>query len=559
MGSKIGVLPLTSAQVELIKGGCKPDSPASRPDTPSSRTSNLSPGLSSHTSSLCVRPDTPSNSHPRYSPKLPITHAGGRISLPGCQPASPATTRNMGQSKLSPRVLCNRVHVAEAKPTSPALSPASCVSSSHRLSPGLPRHLSEDTRCNSPVSSASLHGAPSKTNVANKRKRRLDDYDNDIPLKKNNDSSNGEEKHNVKLKGLNGIVHKTHVDLGVREVVDHPDISDSEDVCNTQFHSQKAATENNLGTPGPSVEARECADMPSDAVLPEKETGELCRTPLSGDSQRGKLERTPYTKSMSRTPKVKSTAELIQHLYSKGSLPIIGSKTVEKIARNQIEREPDTIGQPVVPPEAKPRPRRKPVSQIVPPNASDKTLSETKNEMVHKFLQSSVPAICMPSSDVDLTGLSAPETQSIEFPLLHQMTTSDNESLHDSSSSSISVGDMQEMQLQTIVEHPNDMTTVKLGEGSPQSVVAESAAVNIIPELPPLNEEEIVWDDEEYEMPQKKEVTDIDVENLHTELIPGINGQLDNQGSWHSWTSTYSMPTYSGDLLHILPYVNIDQ
>ena len=77
--------------------------------------------------------------------------------------------------------------------------------------------------------------------------------------------------------------------------------------------------------------------------------------------------------------------------------------------------------------------------------------------------------------------------------------------------------------------------------------------------LPPVDPDSIDWTSLDYEpriiMPL---VTDARVDRLHLEYWTGVNGQYDHRNQWHDWTQTFSVPSYDGDLLHILPYVNID-
>jgi hypothetical protein len=50
----------------------------------------------------------------------------------------------------------------------------------------------------------------------------------------------------------------------------------------------------------------------------------------------------------------------------------------------------------------------------------------------------------------------------------------------------------------------------------------------------------------------------IDVDSLHTEQVPNVNGNLGPDGQFHKWHETYAVPSINGELLHILPYTVID-
>jgi len=76
--------------------------------------------------------------------------------------------------------------------------------------------------------------------------------------------------------------------------------------------------------------------------------------------------------------------------------------------------------------------------------------------------------------------------------------------------------------------------------------------------LPPLNLADVDWTGDNYEVEPPGEPTAGDVERLHVDHWSGVNGSHDHEGGWRGWSETISMPTYNDDLLHILPYVNLD-
>lgn len=67
-------------------------------------------------------------------------------------------------------------------------------------------------------------------------------------------------------------------------------------------------------------------------------------------------------------------------------------------------------------------------------------------------------------------------------------------------------------------------------------------------------------DDEEPEpaLGTPEPVPDCLVERIDQEHWPGVNGDYDNDGEWREWHEmTTAVNVYSGDIVNILPYVNI--
>lgn len=57
---------------------------------------------------------------------------------------------------------------------------------------------------------------------------------------------------------------------------------------------------------------------------------------------------------------------------------------------------------------------------------------------------------------------------------------------------------------------------------------------------------------------QPVEIPEYMVDRIDSEKWPGVNGHYDNEGEWREWHEmTTAINVYSGDIVNILPYVNI--
>nr|CAD7407756.1 unnamed protein product [Timema poppensis] len=107
------------------------------------------------------------------------------------------------------------------------------------------------------------------------------------------------------------------------------------------------------------------------------------------------------------------------------------------------------------------------------------------------------------------------------------------------------------------------------GFGALSSMKQEETVEEILARLPPLNIDEIDWEDPE---PATKDdevtdtcVTEKDIERLHKEHVNSLNGNVhegvtrdEDDDRFREWHEMVSRRSYQGDLLHILPYVVID-
>jgi len=221
--------------------------------------------------------------------------------------------------------------------------------------------------------------------------------------------------------------------------------------------------------------------------------------------------------SARKTQKVATTAELIQRLHANGELRLVASDTLNRIATNQIEHEVDDPNVSVVPEGAKPRPHKKRrtdrLPDQLPPAMTDSDLLQVKAERVRNFVQMSAGASSA-AGDGDLLGL----LSHLPPPPASAAVTADTR--------------------QPEAEPVDPVSTI---------------------ELPSLADFVIDWDSNAYAMPDTRPPpTDDDVDRLLTAQWPSVNGQYDHRGEWTDWTRSYSAQSYDGSLIHILPYVDID-
>lgn len=472
--------------------GSQPSSPASQPHTPSSIKSH-SPSLPSRSrpDTPTARPHTPSAAGNQHSPKLSVL---GRPVTPGlqdsqCKPASPA----LGGSQTSPGLPTpGRVHV-----TSTPLPGRSSSLNHHLTTP-------------------STHDAVAKFDAANKKRRRDDDAHTD-PVK----------RVLVDYDTDKPLTGSHHLPNGVTPSQSAP------------AHISQLGSNGNCDSPNLSPDADSSLSHFKQDRFPSKRNVSLV---LKTD------ERSRSSSILNKTPKVETTAQLLQKL----DLKLPSSDTVSKIANNQIEKEYDMDDISIVPAGAKPRPRRKPATSVIPPSSCDSSLEQTKTEMVQKFLQTSVTPS---SSELDMMG-------AFKF---------DPPSRPDSPASFVDVTGVSDPSLNTsgqsaAIENHSQATADKTGSvmffiGDEEGSRAEALGRQELDPwsaLPPIRMADLVWPSQELEERTPVEVDDSSLDRLQNDHWTGVNGRYDYLDQWKDWTQTYSMPTYNGDLLHILPYVNTD-
>ena len=264
-------------------------------------------------------------------------------------------------------------------------------------------------------------------------------------------------------------------------------------------------------------------------------------------------------KFVSLTPKVKSTAELMQVLQAKNSLSV-GKDTAHQIEANLIPKEHDTEDLSVVPASAKPRPRRKPGTrtELIPP--STPVSLQTKTEMVEKFLQTSVNET---PDDLSPIKFELPRTESPSASTSLEDVSEHQEGSKLSRQSTVSPSaesNNEQIKSKSVITDESQCDSSNKNKDK-AGVAAEDKPLSldeIYSKYPVLDLDNFVFDDGEYDIPEALEINDGIVSRIHDEHWSGVNGVYDSYGDWRDWTQTLSLEAYQGDPIHILPYVNID-
>ena len=588
--------------------------PSSKPASPAlSRLSPASTGSS--------KPVSPAL--PRLSPKTGLSPKLATV-CPKLSSQKQVTTLN-GQSCVSPLL---RTVAASCSSTGRTVSPHSGASLSGSSNSTSPRsnHISHshgksnnhhpgqsyapprNTALNKsePIktnSNGSAGQTLSKTNAANKKRRRTPDPNSpsEIPSKKQSVGPDGvraeqngvKSTHasldqlssvdSVKLKRisstpemLNGVISDRRSGLHGKPVympgtkssgpgvgaLPHDARNELGRVDSPSLSSQHSGASTSPCTPLVGRSTNDSAHMGFSA---KRNVSLLLKTPDQSDNRSDKS-------GSCKTPKVKTTAQLIAELQAKSGAPGFGSATMSKISRNQIEKEPDDILQPVVPASAKPRPRRKPgsVNELLPPSTPTGSLSQTKTEMVRKFLQTSITPS---STDSDLASPFSVDHH-------HQMSPSLSSSHHRVNISSAdhnteSLSDV-EVDVECLDGGPMADSTCSVAPStswagldtrphSPPLVNPEPPSSmnmnleDIYSQLPPLNLDEIDLEDDGYSDPNPVDVTQGTLDRLENDKWEGVNGTFNSEDHrWNQLTETYPSTSYDGQPIYILPYVNID-
>nr|CAD7592011.1 unnamed protein product [Timema genevievae] len=241
-------------------------------------------------------------------------------------------------------------------------------------------------------------------------------------------------------------------------------------------------------------------------------------------------------KSIARTPKVKTTQELLAGLQAKTCMS--GSASDERFV----------VGVP-----SSSNNKASLVNCVFPDRGGSTYDDMTRNKTEHiaKFLQSQSAIIHVDDEPtlIDLTNSSS------KFSNID----GNNENL-----TNLEKDDGISTPSRLSKEEPSSD-----GFGALSSMKQEETVEEILARLPPLNIDEIDWEDPE---PATKDdevtetcVTEMDIERLHKEHVNSLNGNVhegvtrdEDDDRFREWHEMVSRRSYRGDLLHILPYVVID-
>ncbi|XP_074640477.1 uncharacterized protein LOC141898468 isoform X2 [Tubulanus polymorphus] len=508
----------------------RPLTPASRPITPAVSSKSVTPASRPVTPAVSGKPVTPGSGPATPSSKSSIS--------PVLNPANgPTFAGSVGNKSLF-----NKANLKSKPPLSPAVVPSSDVSS--RLKNVIEKPQSpalSKLNCQGNGDTQNL----SVTNAANKRRRKDESGAVEILPEKRSKNENELDSLFDKAKEIpNGAITTELHSKTLEGRLVH------------SYSSPALSSLNKTSTPKFPTGGKKSRALTSTPVTP-------IRPP---DSDVSKTAAASMAGSLpTRTPKVKTTAQLIAELQAKSSSSNVSAATVTRIATNQIEKELDELNPSIVPAGAKPRPHRKRQSfcDLAPPDATHITLRQTKTELVEKFLQTSFAP--NQNSDPNLPSplpLFKPETTICDSSAFDADSQSqldffpNNQSADSKSSSDFNYA--KNADAQSVDSHENSVAPVTT---APLSVKRDE--VDPYSLLPPVNYD-INWDEDDNPSacdaaePPRYSGTDDDVSKMHEDKLPGINGCYDSAGDWHSWHETLSRNTFNDDILPILPYVIID-
>ena len=258
--------------------------------------------------------------------------------------------------------------------------------------------------------------------------------------------------------------------------------------------------------------------------------------------------------------KVKTTEQLIEELQKKNNSANVGNSIMTKLRTNQIEKERDVPGS-VLPVGVKPRGKRgrhknDDINLSVPSSAV--MLSQVKNELVERFLKTSDPSSPVGEYSPFKEDLLPDPTVSSPEPRLELGACSSSYS-KDNFDASFSASRQDRSESAPKDENSMDAISPAIPSTSQSERTGSALTLQeIYAQLPPVDDS-IDWDKVDfYELPEPTPVTEDLVDRLHSEHLPGVNGLFDINGDWNSWRQTITLPSYEGNPLHILPYVDLD-
>ncbi|XP_060072285.1 mediator of RNA polymerase II transcription subunit 26-like [Ylistrum balloti] len=519
-------------QLQQQRGRNKPNTP----NLPQNSKMGQSPNLRTDSPKYCL--NQKSVNSPKVSvnsPKIPVNSPKVSILENSIRVASPSgsTESSLGRP-LTP---------SECGSTSRPQTPQSVSNGPDQSGGRLPRNLSHEN-----LSNSSTHN-----NITEERHQNSSNHSSDVPLvsqtvspSKASKAAKPDQSLNVKTNVANKKRSREDVNgSGQPSKIARMQNSDN---CSGSY---KKAMNGSLQTSLSSIDAN-LSDI-GHSTYASTPDGKSSFSYKRNVNLSVKTETTPKVTSekatlSGKTPKVKTTAQLIADLQAKSGSAALGSSVIREIETNQIHKESD-VPDSVLPPGVGKKRRLKPDTST--PIRSHLTLSRTKTELVEKFLETSVT----PNTTEDLSPFKydinkaeSPYTpgkydSSLEVDVTN--SSGGDTSFRPAEVKAVEHADTESSNNVPLVEHTKPLTLEE--------------AYNL---LPPIDYDN-VWTDDTQDVsesiPMESEsVSDQDVQRVLGEEWAGVNGVYNTYGRWCDWTQTMSSSSYNGDVLHILPYVLID-
>lgn len=504
------------------------------------------PAVNGDNGERLVHPSVTNLHSPSLGSLSPALH-GAKSSprLPGSKPNTPSLPRSITpQQRIKPNT-----PAIKSKPNTPSMPQISKHIVSPRvrstLSPQLhstPKFsispkvtLSNDYRSPalSPVSMESRPSTPTDTPIRPPSSIHSENLCSRLTRNRSQDSlsSMGSEnpKHSLELNGKNNRkkedkLSKTDIANRKRTRLDY----------SGELQNKVAKTDN-------CVEHKMNGAVKSSSNT-QKTNGSLSKSPSEASLSKSFSSRKNVNLSVNteiadknKTPKVKTTAQIIAELQARSGGTKVGSNVIKQIETNQIVKESD-VPESVLPPGARPKRNKKRnlESSVLDSDQSHATLSQTKSELVEKFLRSSVT----PSTAVDMSPFKCDDqTESLE----HAKTDTSSEVVDSSGGDIVCRSDEVKSQTEP------DSNRVKF-----------PTLEEIMQDLPPIDYDNIVDDVDNNEIPDQGVLSEELVNKLHNDEWSSVNGNYDSGGEWHDWTQMFTNFSYTDEPLHILPYVIVD-
>lgn len=556
---------LINPEVNGDHGGIAPSHPSvaalsgngSKPSSPALSQKSLSPVVSSQN---VVRPSL-SKQYPGYKPNTP-TQTFNQIVNPNTPklpqpPRSKPNTPNMSQylkSGLSPNLSTS--DLKGYSKTFPSKVPRlNSVHSSPELSPNVLNSQTDRLSNNgSPSDEVESHGRLFK-NLSHESLSSLSGSVKDIPQHSHSMRENGrslssysgsahdDQSINSKTNVANKKKTRNENQNAVRapsksENVSYKTVANGSVAPSPVMFSDRSMHNSSRISPSSSISSDGGGKQ---HTLPSRRNANLV---VSTDTQKS------FDKAL-KTPKVKTTAQLIADLQAKSGGSAVGNRVIHQIETNQIRKESDEPP-PVLPPGARPKRRRKheDLQNSSTPIRPPVNLSQTKRELVENYLESSIT----PSSAVDMSPF--------KYELSQSESLGKEESGMDITDSSEIDTNYRPLEVQSKEHDLGDSINTDIVKREESGESKMLTLEEIYDQLRPIDYSSVDFDcmetEEESEPPQEEGVSDGVLERLHNSEWGEVNGLYDINGAWKDWTQTITVASYNDEPLHILPYVLTD-